>query len=474
MNFNRTKIVATIGPATLAQEIIYELCKTGVDVFRLNFSHISQADAKEAIKIIREYNKEHKSNIAILIDLQGPKLRVGVIENNELDLQQNDKVIITTQDCIGKNSKFSVNYKNLVKDVKENELLLLDDGNITLKVLRKLSETEIEAEVIYGGVLSSKKGLNLPNTKVSLPCLTEKDFVDIEFAISQNVDWIALSFVRSAKDVLMLKDVISKSKTDIKIISKIEKPEALNEIEEIIKVSDAIMVARGDLGVEIEVERVPMIQKSIVKLCLKYAKPVVIATQMMQSMIEHNSPLRAEVTDVANAVLDGADALMLSGETSVGKFPIKVVETMVKIISEIEKNENIYHKDIKPVINETRFISDSICLNAYNLATNTEAKVIATLTNSGYSTIRTASFRPKSIVLAFTSNKKLLTVLNLVWGVKCYFYDSCISTDKSFEDLIEKLKKEGILSSGDLIVNTASMPIHKMGMTNAIKLTKVD
>lgn len=474
MTFNRTKIIATLGPATLNPEIMKNLIEAGVDVFRLNFSHISHQNAKEAIEIVRNYNELNACNIALLADLQGPKLRVGLIEDNFMILQKGDIVTISTLECVGKDNYFSVTYPQLVEDVKDGELLLLDDGNITLRVVRKLSLTEIEAIVVYGGVLSSNKGLNLPNTKVSLPCLTEKDLKDLDFALKNDIDWVGLSFVRSAADVVELKEIITKSGVNAKVIAKIEKPEALNEIEEIIKSTDAIMVARGDLGVEIEIEKVPLIQKNIVNLCLKYSRPVIIATQMMQSMIDNSGPLRAEVTDVANAVIDGADALMLSGETSVGKFPIKVIEMMVKIISEVESENLIYNKEIVPEDVDERFISDSICFNSCKLASRVGAKVIATLTNSGYTAIKTSSMRPKSNVFAFTSNKKLMSILNLVWGVRCYYYDSTISTDKSIEDIIQKLKVDNHLNTGDLIVNTASMPIHEMGMTNSLKLTKID
>lgn len=474
MTFNRTKIIATLGPATLNPEMMKNLIEAGVDVFRLNFSHISHEKAKEAIDIIRNYNTINNLNIALLADLQGPKLRVGQIEDNFMVLQKGDVVTISTLECVGKDKYFSVTYPQLVDDVKDGELLLLDDGNITLRVMRKVALTEIEAIVVYGGVLSSNKGLNLPNTKVSLPCLTKKDLVDLDFALKNDIDWVGLSFVRSAADVVELKEIIAKSGVNAKVIAKIEKPEALNEIDEIIKATDAIMVARGDLGVEIEIEKVPLIQKNIVNLCLKYSRPVIIATQMMQSMIDNSGPLRAEVTDVANAVLDGADALMLSGETSVGKYPIKVIEMMVKIISEVENEDLIYHKEIIPENLDDRFISDSICFNACKLASRVGAKALVTLTNSGYTAIKTSSMRPRASVFAFTSNRKLMPILNMVWGVRCYYYDSTISTDQSFEDIILKLKNDKLLRKGDFIVNTASMPIHEMGMTNAMKLTQID
>lgn len=473
MHFNRTKIIATLGPSTSEKDIIRQMMEAGTDVFRLNFSHISHELAFQAIQNVRDLNEEMGMNIPLLADLQGPKLRVGEVIEGGVMLVPGTELIVSTKPCLGTAGKISVSYEKLAEEVYAGEQILLDDGCITIEVLATDRVSEIRTVVKYGGILTSKKGFNLPHTKTSLPCITEKDLVDLDFAISQHIEWIGLSFVRSASDVIELKHLISAKNSFSKVIAKIEKPDAVNDIEAIVEHSDAIMIARGDLGVEMELARVPMIQKSIVKLCLRQAKPVIIATQMMQSMIESPVPFRAEVNDVANAVFDGADALMLSGETSVGKYPIRVIESMVKIISEIEKNDDIYHHETVPEKNQHRYISDSICFNACKLAARVDAKVITNMTNSGYTAMRTAGMRPKAMILAFTANKNLLTTLNLVWGVRCFYYDKVISTDHTIEDIQYFLKKNGYVQNGDLVVHTASMPIGDMGMTNSLKLSEI-
>ena len=473
MHYNRTKIVATLGPATSDPLILRELIEAGVDVFRINFSHSSHKDAKKIITDIRKLNEELGTFIAILGDLQGPKLRIGKVKEGGVVLQEGQELIVSTLECIGSAEKISVSYDKLATEVKKGEQILLDDGNILLEVIESDGVSIIKTKVIYGGVLTSFKGFNLPHTKVSLPCLTEKDRADLDFVLENQLEWIGLSFVRSAADVIELKHLISKAQSTARVISKIEKPEAVADIEAIVNYSDAVMIARGDLGVEMDLAKVPMIQKSIVNLCLKNAKPVIIATQMMQSMIESPTPFRAEVNDVANAVLDGADALMLSGETSVGKYPVRVIQTMVKIITEIELSDEIYQRETAPENKYSRFISDSICFNACKLAASVGAKVITTMTNSGYSAMRIAGMRPKAYIFAFTDNKSLLTTLNLVWGVRCYYYDKTISTDHTIEDVQYFLKKNGFVQIGDLVVHTASMPIQQMGMTNSLKLGEV-
>jgi len=446
----------------------------GTDVFRLNFSHISMQNALKAIEIVRTLNEELNMHVALLADLQGPKLRVGKVRDDSVMLHQDSVVTVTTQDCESNENILSVSYCLLAKDVKAGERILIDDGNISLEVLSTDGLSEVKAKVVYGGKLSSYKGFNLPQTNVSLPSLTEKDIEDLKFALHNRIEWIALSFVRSAADIIELRHLISSAGSPAKVIAKIEKPEALYDIVAIIEHTDAVMVARGDLGVEMDLEKVPMIQKNIVKLCLTHAKPVIIATQMMQSMIESPVPFRAEVNDVANAVLDGADALMLSGETSVGKYPLIVVETMVKIVSEIEKNDEIYSREVLPLKNQLRFINDSICYNACKLTGRVNAEVITTMTNSGYTVFRVASMRPKAHIFAFTSNRDLMTILQLVWGVRCFYYDKTISTDHTIEDIQYFLKKSGYVKSGDLVVHTASMPIQEKGMTNALKLSEIE
>lgn len=470
----KTKIVATIGPACYDKSILKEMILGGVNVCRLNFSHGEHAVHEKVIATIREINDELSYNTAILADLQGPKIRIRDVENNAVELKNDAEIIFTTEDCLGTAKKVSITYDQLPQDVQSGERILVDDGKIALEVISSDGKKEVKMKVIYGGVLSSKKGVNLPNTKISLPCLTEKDRKDLDFALSKNVDWIGLSFVRSAQDILALKQIINDQKSSARVIAKIEKPEAVEDIDEIIQVTDGVMVARGDLGVEVPLQNVPLIQKMLVKKCLKSAKPIIIATQMMESMITNFAPTRAEVNDVANAVLDGADAVMLSGETSVGKFPVKVIETMNQIVNEIESFEGIYHHEKAPEKNQNRFISDSICFNACRLAQRVEANGIVTMTFSGYTAYKVSSQRPKANIFVFTSNKKILTQLNLVWGVQGFFYDKMVSTDDTISDIKLILKRDNLLQSGDLVINIASMPIEARGNTNMLKLSYLD
>lgn len=474
MEMKRTKIVATIGPASASKEVLREMMMEGMNVARINFSHGSYEDHAEVVKNIRELNEETGLNVAILADLQGPKIRTLNMENNGVELIPGSTVEIITEDgFVGTNKRFAINYKQLPQDVKAGEHILLDDGKLQLKVISTDGST-IKATVVHGGILSSHKGVNLPNTKISLPSITEKDAEDLQFAITQNVDWVGLSFVRNARDIIELKHVISMAQCKAKIIAKIEKPEALQDIDGIIQHADAIMVARGDLGVEIPMEEVPMVQKMLIKKCYTMAKPVIVATQMMESMITDFSPTRAEVNDVANAVLDGADAVMLSGETSVGKHPVKVIKAMCKIVSKVEESGDIYYKEETPTTNNARFISDSICFNANSLANKVNAKAIATMSFSGYTAYKTASQRPKSQIFVFTSNREILTQLNLVWGVRAFFYDKMVSTDHTVADIKYILKEKGFISEGDLIINIASMPIESKGKSNMIRLSYVE
>jgi pyruvate kinase len=446
----------------------------GLNVCRLNFSHGSYEDHSGVIKTIRELNEETGLNVAILADLQGPKIRTNEMENNGVDLVNGSEVLIVTEKVLGTASKFSINYALLPEDVQPGERILLDDGKLALEVLKTDGKKEITARVIHGGILSSKKGVNFPNTKISMPSLTEKDLEDLQFALDQNVDWIGLSFVRSARDIIELKHIISNRKCKAKVIAKIEKPEAIEDIDAIIQESDGLMVARGDLGVEIPYQNVPIIQKMLIKKCIVHAKPIIVATQMMESMINSISPTRAEVNDVANAVLDGADAVMLSGETSVGKFPIEVIRTMSNIVLEMEKFEGIYNKEELPDKNRERFISDSICFNACRLSQRVEADAIITMSFSGYTAYKIASQRPKAPIYVFTSNKQILTQLNLIWGVKAFYYDKQISTDHTIADIKFLLKTMGLLVIGDLVINIASIPLEELGSSNMLKLSYVD
>lgn len=470
----RTKIVATIGPASTPKEVLREMVREGVDVVRLNFSHGAYEVHEEVIRNIREIDKEIGSNTAILADLQGPKLRIGMVKDNGVELINGKTIVITTNEQEGTAERVSTNYQNFAKDVQPGEAVLLDDGKLHLEVVKTNGKDEVQCVVRHGGILSSRKGINLPNTKISLPCLTEKDLADLDFALSQNVDWVGLSFVRSARDIIELKHIIKNSEKHSRVVAKIEKPEAIEDIDEIVNETDALMVARGDLGVEIPMERVPLVQKMLIEKCIQNSKPVIVATQMMESMITNITPTRAEVNDVANAVLDGADAVMLSGETSVGKFPVEVIRNMSRIIREVEQHDHIYyHEQIPAESNEDRFISDSICYNACRLAKRVKAKAIVTMTFSGYTGFKVSSQRPHSHTFVFTGNRKILTQMNLVWGVKAFYYDKMVSTDHTIADIKYLLKKQGYIEEGDLIINVASIPISEQGMTNMLKLTKV-
>lgn len=475
----RTKIVVTLGPASASAEVIEEMIKAGANVCRINFSHGTYEHALEQIKNIRATNKKLGTHAAILADLQGPKLRIGVVENNGVELIAGNEIIITTNECVGTAERIYITYPQFPKDVKTGENILIDDGKLLLKVLESNGKDEVKATISHGGILSSKKGVNLPNTKISLPCLTEKDLSDLDFALSQDVDWVGLSFVRSATDIIELKHLIQKfdHKSRAKVVAKIEKPEAVADIDNIIKETDAIMVARGDLGVEVPMQEVPIIQKMLVRKCLEESKPVIIATQMMESMITNISPTRAEVNDVANSVMDGADAVMLSAETSIGDHPVKVVEAMTKIIEHVEKESLIYNRENAAPelnLNNERFISDSICYTASKMAQRTKAAAIITMTHSGYTAFKLASHRPKADIFVFTDNYHILTTLSLVWGVKGFYYDKNISTDHTIADIKYTLKKTGFIKLNDFIINIASVPLSEKGKSNMVKLSVVD
>ncbi len=470
----KTKIVATLGPASSSKEVLKEMMLEGLNVCRLNFSHGAYDDHANSIKIIRELNDELGLNVAILADLQGPKIRTNEMEANGVLLEVGKEIKILTDKVVGNAVRFSINYLQLPQDVSPGEKILLDDGKIMLEVITTNGKTEITCKIIQGGILSSKKGVNFPNTKISLPSLTEKDQLDLEFALDHEVDWIGLSFVRSARDIIELKHRIAARGAKAKVIAKIEKPEALDNIDDIIKESDGLMVARGDLGVEIPYQNVPLIQKMLISKCVRKAKPVIVATQMMESMITNMTPSRAEVNDVANAVLDGTDAVMLSGETSVGKYPVEVIRTMSNIIKEMETHEGIYNKEELPERNQERFISDSICFNACRLSQRVEAKAIITMSFSGYTAYKISSQRPNTSIFIFTSNRSILTQLNLLWGVRAFYYNKHISTDHTIADIKYIMKNEGFLQQGDLVINIASIPIEDLGGSNMLKLSYVD
>jgi len=469
-----TKIVATLGPASTSPEMLLELIKRGVDVFRLNFSHGSHEMHLETINKILALKKEYNSHVGILADLQGPKLRVGKMEGDGLAISKGDILTFVNEPCVGNMEKIYMSYPQFASDVNVGESVLIDDGKLVLKVRETDGIGKVKLEVMFGGVLSSNKGVNLPDTKISLPSLTEKDEADLAFILTQPVNWIALSFVRKAQDIKQLKKKIKAVDHPAKVIAKIEKPEAVLKIKEIIKATDAVMVARGDLGVEVPMERLPAIQKSIIKQCIQRGKPVIVATQMMESMITNPSPTRAEITDVANAVLDGADAVMLSGETSVGKHPAKVVEAMNKIIEEAEKHYQMQNKRPKPNIDSETFYSDTICLNAPKIADDIGAKALIGLTVSGYTAFKMSSYRPKCKIYIFSDREYMLSTLNLVWGVKCLYYKKFTTTDETISDLTEILKQKGYVRKGDVVINTGAMPIKKRFRTNMLKITIIE
>ncbi len=470
---NRAKIVATLGPASAKKETMVAMIHAGVNVFRINFSHGDHETHRNTIRLIREINEEYDYNIATLADLQGPKLRIGDVEEGAI-VNVGDRVTFTTNKTRGTAKKVYMTYEQFPQDVQVGERILLDDGKLAMNVVSTNGVDSVEAEVVQGGPLKSKKGVNLPNTKISLPCLTEKDIADLKVALEENVEWIGLSFVRNAEDVIELRRLIQKAKKTAFIISKIEKPEAVMDIDRILEETDGVMVARGDLGVEVPMQSVPLIQKMIVEKALLNSKPVIIATQMMETMIENMSPTRAEVNDVANSVLDGADAVMLSGETSVGKHPVAVVETMSRIISHVEETAQITAPDHPPIERNERFITDSICYHASKVADSVSATSIMTMTFSGYTAFKISSHRPKSNVFVFTANRSILNTLSLIWGVHGFFYDKMESTDNTFHEIKEIIRHRRLMKKGELMVKIASMPIQERGTTNMMKIAEMD
>ncbi len=473
---HKTKIVATVGPACDTYDKLLELVIAGVNVFRLNFSHGSHEDKLAIIEHIRNINKTQPYNIAILADLQGPKLRVGEIANNALEIKAGDILTFTNEKCVGTLEKIYVSYPNLAGDVTMGNVIMIDDGKLEVKVCGIEKNGDVKVQVVLGGILSSKKGINLPDTKISLPALTEKDLADLEFIIEQKCDWVALSFVRSVKDIVILRSKLDEKNSKTKIIAKIEKPEALVNIRDIIIESDGIMIARGDLGVELPVEQIPLIQKELIRKCIHRAKPVIVATQMMESMMERVKPNRSEITDVANAVLEGADAVMLSGETAAGNYPTLVVQTMRKIIAEVEKKEYRYNRseDLKPQPHSPSFHSDAMCYNACKIAEDVEASALIGMTQSGYTAFMLSSYRPSAPLYIFTKEKSLVNQLSLSWGVRAFYYSEEESLDDIVQDQIDILKERGFVKTDDVVVNTGSTPVSMHLSTNLIKLTKVN
>lgn len=473
MTINKTKILATLGPASDDYEIMKKMVLAGVNVFRINFSHSDHKSAEEIVAKVTRINQELDTNVAVLADLQGPKLRVGEVEKGAI-LKEGEILSFTNEDKMGSAKEVFMTYSQFAADVKTGDKILIDDGKILLEAVNSNGIDRVDAKVLQGGPLKSKKGVNLPSTKISLPCLTEKDLADLEVAMRLKVEWVALSFVRNAKDVLELRKILRENEAVSHIISKIEKPEAIVEIDEILEASDAIMVARGDLGVEVPMQGVPLIQKMIVSKCHEMARPVVVATQMMESMIENHSPTRAEVNDVANSVLDGADAVMLSGETSVGKNPIGVVQAMSKIIAHVEESGQVQVKrENPPRYRNERFVTNSICYNASKIADQIGAAAILTMSFSGYTAFQISAHRPKSSIYMFTANRSILNTMSLLWGVRGFYYGKMESTDETFQDIKQIVCDKHLVSPGDMIIKVASMPIYEKGMTNMLKISLV-
>ncbi|MEP6614919.1 MAG: pyruvate kinase [Mucilaginibacter sp.] len=474
--YNRTKIVATMGPASAKKDVLLAMIQAGVNICRLNFSHGKAQDHKAVIDTIREINAEYKTNVGILADLQGPKIRIGLVKDGGIHLVNGTQINITTHELIGDDNEIYITYPTFPQDVKADEIILLDDGKIQMRVISTNRVDTVVCEVVHGGILTSRKGVNLPNTKVSIPSLTEEDIENLKYALEWDVDWVGLSFVRTGQDILELKKIIADSGKAAKVIAKVEKPEAIDNIDEIIAATDGVMVARGDLGVEMPLEEVPLLQKMIARKCREASKPVIVATQMLESMITTPRPTRAEVNDVANSVLDGADAVMLSGETSVGEFPVIVIETMAKIIRNVEDlgypfNAN---KEANTDTSSPDYLSDAVCGSAVYLAEHTNAVGIVSMTTSGYTAFEISSYRPKAGTFIFTANKHLLNALSLLWGVRTFYYDKDESTDQTIADVNNMLKEASLVQEGDVVINTASVPISKKAKTNMLKVTVVE
>jgi len=470
---NNTKIVATIGPSSYDKAVLRGMFAAGLNVARINFSHSNHQEAKQIFDWVQELNQEEDRNVAVLGDLQGPKLRLGNVEENQ-KIKKGQEITITTDECIGNSSRVYITYPDFPKDVKVGDRIMLDDGKLILRAESTNERNEVKAMVVQGGELKSKKGVNLPNTKISLPCLTPKDLADLDFSLKIGVEWIGLSFVRNVEDIIELQEIIKKNDSHARVIAKIEKPEAIQQIDEIIMQSDAIMVARGDLGVEVPMERVPNLQKLITRKCIKHSTPVIIATQMMESMMDSLSPSRSDVNDVANAVHDRVDGVMLSGETSVGKYPVGVIKAMNKVVKNVENYADLQMEEYAPIDkNNGRFLSDTVCYNACKVAEQVGAKSVMTMTHSGYNAFKISSFRPPSKICIFTSNRTILNTLSLLWGVRGYYYNDFVSTDDTIADITNVIKLKKVVKEGDFVVNIASMPITQKGMTNMMKISRV-
>jgi pyruvate kinase len=475
----KTKIVATIGPASETKEQLLALAKAGVNVFRLNFSHGTHDDHLIRLNRIREINAEYNLNLCVLQDLQGPKIRIGNVENKDgVMILPGNRLVFTNDDVLGTAERVSTPYKDMYKDVHPGERILMDDGKLEVRVIGA-EGTDVVTEVVYGGSMKSKKGVNLPNTRVSMPAVTDKDWEDLKFGLEHNAEWIALSFVREASEIIEIKEYIKSQGKNCRVIAKIEKPEAIQNIDAIIAATDGLMVARGDLGVELPAEEVPMIQKMLVEKCNKAAKPVIVATQMLESMIDAPRPTRAEINDIANSVLDGADAVMLSAETASGKYPILAVESMANTILQVENTTDKIYYRYHAYVNEhpsENVINDNVVMSACRLARDTKAKAIIGITNSGYTAVRLSHHRPKADLFVFSNDPQLRNTLGLYWGVQVLPYepDPELTVDQTVEGIKQTLISQGKLASGDIFINTLSMPLTQARRTNTVKLSSVD
>lgn len=469
---SKTKIIATIGPASSSEKKLQEIICAGIDVCRLNFSHGTYDDHKMIIDRIKEINRKLDTHIAILADLQGPKIRLGEVEDG-IVIEAGKSVVFTNEQCRGNQDKIYISYHDLPKDIKAGDSILIDDGKLKFEVISTDGTKQIMAKTIHGGPVSSKKGVNLPDTHLSVPSLTEKDIRDVHFILDNEVDWIALSFVRWARDILELKKIVRDRNKNVLILAKIEKPEALNEIDAIIEESDAVMVARGDLGVEVSFDKVPYIQKQIVQKCIMQSTPVVVATQMLESMITNFRPTRAEANDVANAVFDCADTVMLSGETSVGTYPVDAIVSMQKIIDVAEGTEFVLDHEHLPDIESVSYIHDSVSYNACKMADQSGAKAIIVFAAKALTAFRLASNRPKAPIYLFTTDEQLIRQMGIVWGIRAFFLDPHRDLGDAVDFSIKTLKHKKLIQNGDIIVHVSSIPIFDPQGVNTIKLSYV-
>lgn len=471
----RTKIVCTLGPSTDTLEKIEKLYLSGMNVARINFSHGTYKDHKRSIGFIREVAAKHQYSLPVLMDLQGPKIRVGKMKEGGQLVEENTIVTLTTEDVEGSSEVIPIDYQYLAEDAVVGDQILVDDGLLELRIVKK-SDQDLKAKVVVGGMLKSRKGVNLPGVKISMSSLTEKDIQDLEFGLEAGVDFVAMSFVRSARDIQEVISRIRAKGSNAAVIAKIEKPEAIDVIDDIIEETDGIMVARGDLGIEIASERVPLIQKMIIDKCRLAGKPVITATQMLDSMINNPRATRAESSDVANAVLDGTDAVMLSGETAAGKYPFEAVKAMNNIICSVEKTAGSMYYNLqyrKPDWKEKQVI-ESLAYSCVTIAEHVDAKIISTITHSGNTARRIAKFRPRVPIIAFTESKIVRRQMNLVWGVDSIKIDEIFDTDQSVKMMEDYLKENGLASKGDRVIIATGMPIAKRGRTNMVKVSTIE